>query len=601
MSNRLRPRGRRPLGLGVLLAAIASIALLPPGVAQARPFSSSTITSPANGTVLFDNADQGAGSVTVQGSVSPAAAGIGHLLCYTSTGPLSGFDVTISIGASGAFGATVPLTAIRGQACVLRFVPPGAAPSASAAGAFAGPIINVSSQQSYAAGGVLYGYDVVAGVASFAYDLGSVGECAIRHSYVTDLSALSFYGLFSGNLCLPQSSGVAPNPGTRSAVQIDGLNAYPPAAIQGLTNLPGFLPLSYSVTWSGGYSQVTIAETDSLMYCAPPGGYPPAGSSCPSLLASGVVLHQTASVLGNGQIARVTEKFVDVDGKPHGLDLLLNQSVRSPVAGAPPGFEFPGQSVFASHLYPDSFALFPHGPGTIYVIADAAVAPGIANPIGAITYEQPPSSAEFESAANAQLGRFAMHYVAHLRANGSVSYQWSFAQAAGAQTLTQLAGAERDRFFTPRLRLTRPRAGSVVRYSPVAVGGIASDRIGIALVTINGHVVNIGRGGRFSALDRLHRGRNRIVARVSNLGGITSSRTLTVRYRPGPCVVPALQGKRLGSARMALLTHGCTLGSVRLRHSHTIPRGRVIRSLPQTGGRRPHGTRVALFISDGPR
>jgi hypothetical protein len=600
MSNR-KPRGRRSFRLGALLTLIGSFVLGSPAIAQASTFASSTISVPTSGTVLFYNGDQGAGSVTVSGSVSPAAAGAGDLLCYTSSGPLPHFAVRISISQSGAFGATVSLSAIHAQVCRLRFVSADTMPSASAAAAFAGPIVSVSDQYSNSSGGVLFGYDMLGGAASFAYELGSLGQCAIRASFATDLTALSSYYLFDGNLCLPESSGIAPETGTRSGVQIDGLNAYPPGSVVALTGLPGFLPLTYDAAWTGDRSGVTVTETNSLMYCAPPGGYPPTSADCPSMMASGIVVHQTTTLLGGGQIARVTERFVDIDGKPHALDLLFTQALHSPVATKPPGFEFPGQSVFASHRSPESYSLFPPGPGTIYVLADAAGAPAVSDPIGAITYEQPPASADFITGAGAQTARFLMHYVARVPARGSVTYRWSFAQAAGMQPLTPLVASERDRFFRPTLKVTRPRSGGVVHGSPVPVIGAATDPVRVALVSVNGQLAALGAGGRFSAMARLHRGVNRIVVEASNLGGVTRSRTVTVRYVPGPCVVPALRGKTLSAARTTLLGHGCAVGAIRLQHSRSVPRGRVIGTVPAHGRHGRHGSRVALFLSAGPR
>jgi hypothetical protein len=600
MSNR-RPRGAQPFRLGALLTLIGCFALGTPAVAQASAFASSTISVPTSGTVLFYEGDQGAGSVTVSGSISPAGAGSGDLLCYTSAGALPHFAIRIPISASGAFGATVSLSAIHAQSCRLRFVPAGAMPSTTAATPFAGPIVTVSDQYSYSSGGVLYGYDMLGGVASFAYELGSLGECAIRASFATDLNALSSYYLFDGNLCLPESSGIAPNPGTRSGVQVDGLDAYPPGSVVALTSLPGFLPLTYNATWTGDHSGVTVTETNSLMYCAPPGGYPPTSADCPSMMASGIVVHQTTTLLGGGQIARVTEQFVDTDGKPHTLDVLFTQAVRSPVASEPPGFEFPGQLVFASHRSPESFSLFPPGPGTMYVLADAAAAPAVSNPIGAITYQRPPVSADFITGGGAQIAKFLMHYVARVPARGAVTYRWSFAQAAGLQPLASLVASERDRFFRPTLKVTRPRSGRVVHFSPVRVIGVATDPVGVSLVSVNGQVAVVGAHGRFSAMERLRRGVNRIVVVASNLGGVTRSRRVTVRYVPGPCLVPTLRGRTLSAARTTLLERGCAVGAIHLQHSRSVPRGRVIGTLPAGGRQRRHGSRVALFLSSGPR
>jgi hypothetical protein len=600
MSNRRRSNARlRRLG-GVLAATCVMLGA--PALAQASTFTSSAISSPASGTVLFYDGDQGAGSVTVSGSVSPAAATTGRLLCYTSAATPYTVADSVAVPTSGKFTTTVSLSVIHGQACTLRLVPAGTTPSHSAASVFAGPVVSVSDQYTYSSGGVLYGYDMLAGEISWAYELGSLGECPIRASFSTDSGTLSSYYLLDGNSCLLQSSGIGLYEGTRSAIQIDDLNAYPPAAIHTLTSLGGFTPLSYSASWSADHTSVTVTETDALMYCAPPGNWPPTSSSCPSLMPSGVVVHQTTTLTDAGQLARVSQQFVDVDHKQHQLDLLFSQSVRSPAAGELPGFEFPGQSVFASHASPDRYALFPNGrPGTVWVIANAADAPADSNPIGAISYQQPPEEADFVSSSGAQTATFLMHYRKLLPANGSVTYNWSFAQAADTAALTPLVNGERDHFFTPKLKLVRPRGRTIVRNSPVTVSVIASDPIGIDWVSINGHAATRGRHGRFSARISLRRGVNRISVRTANLGGITADARTSIDYRPLPCTVPSLRGRTLAKARKSLIAHGCALGRVRRRFSRTVARGRVISSMPGYGRRRSHGAKVMLILSAGRR
>jgi hypothetical protein len=514
----------------LVLAAV--VVLGGPAAAQAkRPFSSSRIISPASGSVLFYNGDLGAGTVTVTGSVSPATGGYGDVLCYTSSPTPYRVAIGLPLAASGAFSATVSLAVIHGQACVLRFVPAGSTPSHAAAVAFAGPVISVSDQYSYSVNGVHYGYDLLGGVVSFAYELGSLGECPVRASFSTDPLTLSSYYLFDGNACLLPASGVFPDEGTRSAVQIDGLNAYSPAAIHSLTGLAGFQPLSFAASWSPDHEAVRVTETDSLVYCAPPGGYPPTTGVCPSLTSAGIVVRQTTQLLPGGQVARVTQKFTNTDSRPHELDLLFSQAVNSPAGGQLPGFEFPSQKVFASHGSPDSYTLFPRGAGTIYVIANAANAPASSNPIGAITYSRPPARADFVSPPGSQTAKFLMHYVAHLRPGGHVSYSWSFYQAASVSALTPLLVAARDQFLKPRLKLKRPHRGAVTRRSEITVSGVASDRIGIAWVSVDGQLARIHPGGRFRTKVRLHHGKNRIVVTAANLAGNTTTVRRTVDYK----------------------------------------------------------------------
>lgn len=582
--------------LGLMSLALAAS----PAVASAQPFTTSTITAPASGSILFYDGDQGAGSVTVAGTVSPADAGFGDLLCYsTSNSPLTVAD-DIPVSATGAFAATVSLSAAHGQACALSFVPTGTTPTpAVAAVSFPGPTISVSDQYSYATNGALYGYDILAGSLPFTFELGSLGECPVRSSFSTDPATLNSYYLFDGNACLLQSSGADPNENTRSAVQVDGVNAFAPGAIRALTGDPGFVPLQYSASWSDGNEAVTSTETDALMTCPPVLLYPPTTSSCATLAPSGVQVSQTTSVLDGGQITRIVQRFTNTDGTRHQLDLLFSQSVRATDSTDQPGFEFPQNTAFATHAAPDALTGFPAGPGTIYVIADDADAPASVNPVGAITYGNPPDSADFVSAPGAQVGTFLMHYTVSLAPHGSQTFTWSLDQAASAAALTAIVRAERDRYLTPSLRLTSPRNRVTVSRSTVRVSGIASDPIGIGSVLVDGVRSAVRRGGHFTRRVALHPGVNRVTVVVANLGGVTRSAVRTVRFAPVHCRVPRLGGRTLAAAVTALGSAGCRVGAVHRHRSRTTAAGTVIATHPRAHARLAGGARVTLVVSAG--
>ena len=210
-------------------------------------FTASSITTPASGSEMFFDGDSGSGSVTVRGAVTSMTPGSrGDLLCYTVNDTRS-FKVVsnVQITSSGTFAASASLLPIAGFACRLAFVPAGQAPTGDAAAVFAGPAISVSDQFSHSSNGNMYGYFILSGTLPWSFALQSLGECPINSSFATDESSLGSFSLFVGNGCLLQSSGVGPAAGTRSALVIDGDNAYPPGAIKGLTARPA---LSRSAT-----------------------------------------------------------------------------------------------------------------------------------------------------------------------------------------------------------------------------------------------------------------------------------------------------------------------------------------------------------------
>jgi hypothetical protein len=583
----LRPR----LALGIALTVLGALA----PVAAAAPITASSITSPGDNSELFYSGDTGSGSAEVTGTASPAGAGAtADLYCYTSadtaaTRLASGINV-----GSGQFGVDVSLSAVAGQACRLRLVPGGAA-----AGPFQGPRISVSDQFSHSTNGNLYGYYILSGILPWSFAFDSAGDCPVVSSFATDPLTLYSFSLFTGNGCLSRTSGIAPALKSRSALQLDGLNAYPPAAISTLTGEAGFEPLTYSSAFNPAHDTVTIDETDIPTVCNPPGGYPPALANCPSLHDSGILLHQTTTLLPGGQVARVSQSFQDLDGKPHTIDLLVGQSIQAPSPGALPGFQFPGQTSFASHAVPDSYSLFPAGPDSIIVVSNSAGAPGTSNPIGAITYSRPPSAADFVSAAGAQTAALDLHYTDRIPAGGSVSYDWSYSQAADAAGLGPLEQIERDRFAGPTITVVAPRQNQVMRAKRVTVHGRAADLIGVTSVTVGGHGVPVGPSGAFQTSVTLKLGRNHIPLTATNVAGIVSAATLTVTYQLRPCVVPHLRGRPLASARRAIRHSRCAVGKVRRVRSRTVSAGQVISSTPKAGRHRAHGAKVSLVVSRG--
>jgi hypothetical protein len=580
------------------LCLVAGLWLAAPAHAA---ITASSISAPANGTELFFDGDNGAGSLTVRGTVTGATStSKGDLVCYTVsdtkvTKVASGIDVS-----SGNFAINASLSPIAGFACRLAMVPAGTTKTGSAAAPFAGPAISVSDQFSHSSAGSLFGYYVLVGTLPWSYAFQSLGDCPVTTSFATDPSTLGSFSLFAGNACLPRSSGVGPAAGTRSSLQVDGLNAYAPAAISSLSTQAGFEPLTYGALFNPPHDTVAINEVDTPTICDPPATFPPTTTTCPSLHDSGIQVQQTTRLLPGGQVARVTQRFSSVDGRSHTVDLLFSQAVQAPSSGESPGFIFPGQTSFATHNQPDSFAAFPGGPGSIVAIGDASgFLPATSNPIGAITYNNPPTSVDFTSAKGAQTATFLMHYSATIPAGSSTTYDWSFTQASSSPALATLEAVERDRFGLPTVTITRPRNRATVRSALIRVQGRAQDAIGISSINVNGRGTPVGTGGTFVATVRLRKGKNTVRATAANDAGNTSSTAITVTYKPPPCKVPRLRGKTLAAARHALSSHGCSLGRVRRAHSRTVRRGRVVSSSLRPGTTHRNGTRVGLVLSRG--
>ena len=621
--------GRLFAAFAAVLGVLGTIAISDANAADAviPAFTASAVTTPATGAELFYDNDNGVGEVTVDGTVAGAGPGSkGDLVCYSPQAAPAELLGNIDVSA-GSFAVDAGTGAAYGEACELLMVPdldgtyPGENDQGIPSGvsSFTGPAVSISDLLPHSANGNLYGYFIESGTLQWSFGLESLGECPVSSSFVTDPSTLYFVQLFGGDACLPARSGIAPNLQSRSALQVDGLNAYPPGAIapppqhspagtpdNDLTFVPGFEPIQFTPAFGPNHASVIISETDTPTICSAPGTFPPSPSTCPSLTPSGIVVTQTTSLLPGGQVARVEQQFMNVSTRAHTIDLLFSQSVDAPGLGELPGFEFPGQHTVAAHTEPDSFSEFPPGPGSIIVIGDSDAPPSSANPIGAITYSQPPLSADFISASstvnpNSLLPRstFTMHYADRLAPGATVTYGWSYSQATNTTDLGQLEQVERDRFSVPSITIVAPRNHAVVRQARVEVRGTVNDPVGFRSVTVDGKPAPLGPAGAYTDFITLRRGRQQIVAIVTNLAGITGQATVNVTYTPRRCIVPALRGDTPAAARRALRAAYCTPGKVFRVRSARVRKGRVVRTSPPAGSRRNALAKVRLYVSRG--
>lgn len=175
------------------------------------------------------------------------------------------------------------------------------------------------------------------------------------------------------------------------------------------------------------------------------------------------------------------------------------------------------------------------------------------------------------------------------------------AQAAPFTELARLGQSERDRFYSPSLKLTRPHRRRFVThtFAPL-VRGKASDPVGVASVRVGGVVVPVGRDGSFATRLRLRHRRNHVAVTVTNLAGAATTVKLTVIYRPRACVVPEVRGLSALRASARLLNRDCRV-RIRTVRSRRVAKGKVVAARPGTGTRRRPRTRVTLLVSQGRR
>jgi hypothetical protein len=606
---------RLTAALTVLSGVLFAVASGPATASAATPaFSASAITSPGNAAYEFWDQDSESGDVTVTGTVTnPTATAKGDIVCYSPEAKPAKLAGPISVS-SGSFSVDVDLGTAYGEACRVLMVPDAAGVfpgEGSDLSTYSGPALSIADQLSHSSNGNLYGYFIESGTLQWSWGFQSAGECPVSASYQTDPSTLYYTQLFAGNACLPYDTGIAPDLNSRSSLEIDGLNAYVPGDLGGspgpnLTGVAGFEPLQYTPYFDALHTTVAIGESDIPTICAAPGTFPPTIASCPSLQPTGIEINQISSTADGGSVARLQQTFTNLAKRSHTLDILFTQSVVAPESGEEPGFEFPGQTTVAAHAEPDAFNEFPAGPGSIIVVGDSQAAPTEGNPVGAITYSQPPQSANFITAAGATdssanslpVSTFTMHYVVTLAPGQSTTYGWSFAQADSAGALSLLEPAERDRFLHPTISFVSPARRAVSARARITVTGLAADPVGLSSVTLDGRHVSLRAGGKWSASVQLHLGVNQLVAVATNDGGVTATASRVVTFR-NECVVPALRGRLLLRAREVLRRARCAVGTIVSVRSLTVRKGRVIRSAPGAGSTRSAGSRVGLYVSRG--
>ena len=84
-------------------------------------------------------------------------------------------------------------------------------------------------------------------------------------------------------------------------------------------------------------------------------------------------------------------------------------------------------------------------------------------------------------------------------------------------------------------------------------------------------------------------------------GASGSGTTLTRLIGGNNCVVPALRGKTVQTAKTALTRSYCTAGAISKVYSNKVARRRVVTTAPLLGDRLPGGSKVALVVSRGKR
>ncbi|HEY2353751.1 MAG TPA: PASTA domain-containing protein [Gaiellaceae bacterium] len=354
----------------------------------------SHITTPKNVSYLvFDG--NAANSFAVSGTSEGSTTDHVDLACYDGSSSDT-LATNVPVRTGGAFSApAVPLGSPPHSSCRLRAIPSGTTPGDLAP--FTGPalMLGMSMLDKYASGpsaGKPYGYSSYFQQPEGGFAYGAVGDCGVCSGYLTGPGLSPGPTTFSSNAAL---SYLTSGPEIRSEIQIDGRNAYLPAAAETINpDAKGLPEIEYVYSQNRKTGDVVIHEDEPIVKCAKV-AYPPTAASCAKFTPAGITDVVTITQDHSGRIAWASHTFMNTTGTCHFLDVLWDNSQTFGRGDASRlEYKFPGESSFAMHARKDVVNLA-SGPGTILVRMHGAADGDTTTGRGAIVYDRTAPQAEF--------------------------------------------------------------------------------------------------------------------------------------------------------------------------------------------------------------
>jgi hypothetical protein len=320
-------RNRRSLPALLAIGAFGAFA----GPAVAAP-TETHITTPADPAYITYPAT-GAASLAVGGTSNGATAKL-DIRCDGTIALLLKANVTPN--AAGAFGTTISAAAmarLAGQSCILRAVP---ANHVSASSHYSGPRLLIGDlRQITNRTGAVIDYRVRApqingrGVYSSAGTCGILGSATFSSAFTTSADVFTCAARLANTI------------GARSALQIDGVNAYTTMGaatlFPGSAALAGLQPLTVAVSTDPATGNQTIRESEVIVKCAPDQTtWPVSPATCTSFAPAGVRLDRSITQSANGRLASLIDSWTSSDGKAHKINAVYENASTSGAA-----FEFP--------------------------------------------------------------------------------------------------------------------------------------------------------------------------------------------------------------------------------------------------------------------
>ena len=560
----------------LLLCGAASLCSLVPAAAASA--SGSQIATPG-GTVF--PLVEGTGTLTVAGDSDLPEV---ELRCYFGTAANSYLTLERNVAVTGgSFSVAVSLAGLLLAApCQLRAVPVGeSAPlPPGEAEPYEGPLLVASSFSEE--GEADYFASSASLPADFLFeDAGGLG----LESRIYSAPLHASLPVFFGDATLP---AVSASGGARAALQVDGADAYAPAAAREVEEedvkapVPGRPAVTVSHAFDPATHQLQIREQDPIVRCSPGGAFPPTKASCASFVPTGVTLVREWRTSEEDRVATLTDRWRSSDGLTHSLDARYHDELFS----SGEAFEFPGEGAFAATKSGEAKTL-PAGAGAI-LFKENPLSPDAGDgiyPQGAIVFDSAPSApvSVSEGSESSATNAIETPYQRQIPAGGEAPVRMAFVQAfslAKARSLAQAALLS----FKPSLTIASPTAGATVTSPVLTVSGTATDSGALASIGVGGRKASLSGDGDWSASVTLTPGQNTIDVTALDAAGLTTTGSVTVTYTPAPPATArlVLERRSLHTSRHALSvalsctgTSGFCLATLTLTAVVRIHRGRV--------------------------
>ena len=588
---------------GIRLAAGAAFAsalvfggLVAQPTAARAAITGSQITSPSDPSFFVADEDAATQFFAIAGTTSggnPATDAV-TIRCYfgTKSVKLAG---PVPLNPDGSFAVLLAnLNDVLDLTCRLRAVPSGTSPADLTP--YAGPLIGVGERAtSRVKGGPndkkAYDYVFDAQQKAGAFDYASLGTCGVNDGYLFDPTFANTTVTFACNAGL--LGGESASKPTRSELQIDGANAYAPAAAFAVNPAATGLPaVTTAYTLDAATGDVALRESDPLVKC-PSATYPPTAASCSSFAPTGVTDNRTITQDHDGRVSWITDVFTSTDGKAHTLDLLWDNSQRfwGPTgSSAQLEYELPGQTAFAKHAAGDTVALH-DAPGRILVRMSGAADGEMTTGQGAIVFDRPVSQAKF-SYVQPTRSAFTLHQTGTVPAGASTRFRFAYVQDYHTATVASLAQTARAAFLNPVAVSRSGRGKGRVTSAPrgISCGKACSHGYGYGTsLTLQ---AKPAKGSRFVRWTGACTGTGKCRLVVGDR--VNVSATFALR----PCVVPNVVGKPLRTAKLAIRKRFCSVGKIQTVTS-SVARGAVILQKPEPGKRVRQHAKIDLVVSSG--